>query len=54
MSRYIWILAAIAAGMTVLTMLAWHLWTRRETKQEEAKKKSKLNVGGGLDGAGMV
>ncbi|KAK4206876.1 hypothetical protein QBC37DRAFT_434311 [Rhypophila decipiens] len=46
-SSYIWILAAFAAGMTLLTVLAWHLWTRREKKLEEAKKKSGVGLGSG-------
>ncbi|KAM7213680.1 hypothetical protein V8F06_010938 [Rhypophila decipiens] len=46
-SSYIWILAVLAVGMTLLTVLAWHLWTRREKKLEEAKKKSGLGLGSG-------
>ncbi|KAM7210133.1 hypothetical protein V8F06_014483 [Rhypophila decipiens] len=54
-SSYIWILAVLAAGMTILTVLAWHLWTRREKKHEEAKKKSELGLGkNGLNDAEMV
>ncbi|KAK4206353.1 hypothetical protein QBC37DRAFT_435085 [Rhypophila decipiens] len=39
-SNYIWILVAISAGLTALTILAWHLTTSREKIKQSKRSKS--------------
>lgn len=55
MSKYIWVLISLAVVLTFITVLAWHLWTSREKRKEEAKEaKSKSGMGVGFGGASMV
>jgi len=39
-SNYIWILLVVSAGLTVLTLLAWHLSTKREKTRQNKRSKS--------------
>ncbi|GAB1314607.1 Mg2+ transporter protein, CorA-like/Zinc transport protein ZntB (Fragment) [Madurella fahalii] len=39
-SNYIWILLVISAGLTGLTLLAWHLTTKREKTKQDKRSKS--------------
>ncbi|KAM7213291.1 phenylalanine--tRNA ligase alpha subunit [Rhypophila decipiens] len=39
-SNYIWILVVISAGLTALTILAWHLTTSREKIKQNKRSKS--------------
>lgn len=54
-SKYIWVLISLAVVLTFITVLAWHLWTNRERRREEAKEaRSKLEMGVGVGVADMV
>lgn len=48
-------LISLAVVLTFITVMAWHLWTNREKRREEAKEaQSKINMSGGGGVADMV